>query len=143
MPKVFPSETAFSTRMSRVFYQSFYIRIVALLLVCLGLINGCATPPPPTITVVETSLLKIANQTDYAWVLTFSQASAVRSVSHLSPRQEADLVLEAGVYQIEQRIQGAGRDDALSQTLTEEFKGGHSYRWPLVTLLSETHRPAL
>ena len=119
-------------------HRCFYIFWTLLGAIAAVATSGCATS---TLAVAETGQtpahVVVANRTDYTWKLTFALKGQVALSATLLPRQTVDLALDAGEYRIEQSVVGGTDDSHLAQALTERFEEGRTYRWPMVTLLSD------
>lgn len=106
--------------------------------VSLGL-SGCATlrqvllgPSKEPVTVT------VENQTDYVWQVVFTPAGVGGKPAQatVAPRASTGLTLAGGEFSIEQSLLGSDGAVVQTRTLAATFHGGQTYRWPLMTLLS-------
>ena len=100
---------------------------------------GCATPAPVSPAVPQQPAhLVVINLTDYAWRIVLTRPSGEPAhESRLQPRATAKVDLAGGDYVIEQTALSAGAAPELSRRIPAKLEPGQTYRWRLVTLLSE------
>jgi len=124
------------------FYRFFYIYL-ALITAGVGCgFSGCTTTRSAMpLAEEDRALLTVVNQTDYTWTVALRRGGDATLTSTLNPRESSVLHVEEGSYEIEQVVVGSARDAYLVQIVACEFKAGHRYRWPLVTLLSDPVSP--
>lgn len=109
-------------------------------LVCLLLLCGCVAPSP---VVVEKPLsppahLVVLNLTDYEWHIAIVHSSGGSAADfHLESRGSHSVDLAGGNYSIEQTALSQGAALELTRKIPASLDAGQTYRWRLVTLLSE------
>jgi len=111
-------------------------------LVCL-LGAGCSsTPTVPALDETRLARLVIENRTDYEWTLSATSDSGESSNVTLDRRSTVTLRLPAGGYRVSQSTHaGVSQGPLLVRTLPIVLSAGVSYRWPLLTLLSDETTP--
>lgn len=95
---------------------------------------GCGREKP-----ASRAHLEVINASDRGWRIAIT-AAADREPRHwtVAPRQTIEAEVPAGVYAIEQALLMADGGVAETRHLSAELEAGHSYRWRLTTLLSES-----
>ena len=83
--------------------------------------------------------LVVINLTDYEWHITIARASGEPAADfRLEPRASFTVDLAGGDYAIEQTALTNGAAAELSRKIPAKLESGQTYRWRLVTLLSES-----
>ena len=115
-------------------------RVFWTMLACLLLLSGCVATSP---VVVEKPLspsahLAVLNLTDYEWHIVIVRSSGGSAADfHLEPRGSHSVDLVGDNYSIEQTTLSEAAAPELSRKIPATLEAGQSYRWRLVTLLSE------
>lgn len=106
-------------------------------------VSGCSTASRQTAARIPAAAagVEVVNRTPYAWKLTFRRDGAPGRVVAVTAGRTVSVEILPGNYRIEQRVDGAPASPQLSQVFDERFDAGQRYRWPLLTLLSETTSP--
>jgi len=98
---------------------------------------GCANvapAPPPALA----AHLTVNNLTDYEWRIALSRASGESAGDYrIKARSSFDLDLAGGDYAIDQAALTKDPGAGLARRITVSLAPGRSYRWQLVTLLSD------
>jgi hypothetical protein len=100
---------------------------------------GCATPAPGLVKAPPSPAhLIVINLTDYEWHIAIARPSG-DSVhdSRLQPRASLTVDLVGGDYVIEQTALSENAAPELTRKIPARLEPGQTYRWRLVTLLSE------
>ena len=104
------------------------------------LIGGCAAPAPvASKTQAESKAhLVVINLTDYEWHIAVARPSGESMADfHLKPRASSSVDFAAGDCVIDQTALAEGAAPELSRKIPMKLEAGQTYRWRLVTLLSE------
>ena len=110
-----------------------------MMLACLLLPGGCAAPQ----VAVEKPLspaahLVVLNLSDYEWHISIARSFGESAADfHLNARASRTIELAAGTYSIEQTALSLGTAPEMSRKIPATLEAGQTYRWRLVTLLSE------
>lgn len=113
-------------------------RILCLALMGILLIGGCAGPSAPIQQAALSAHLKVINLTDYTWRIAVSRnAGEPVSDFEVKPRATVTTDLTGGDYVIEQSALSEGKPLELSRRIPTHLESGQTYRWRLVTLLSD------
>jgi hypothetical protein len=102
---------------------------------------GCAMVRPPTVTALPAARgarLVIENLTDYEWRIAVAATAGTETLaSRVSARSSAEINLAGGDYVIEQTVVAENAGTELTRRLPAQLAPGQTYRWRLVTLLSD------
>jgi hypothetical protein len=104
------------------------------------LLSGCSTPVPERalLKVPSPAHLLVINHTNYAWHIVIRQSSGEPAHdSRLESRGTVAMNLPGGDYVIEQTVLSEKASPELSRKISARLEAGKTYRWRLVTLLSE------
>jgi hypothetical protein len=86
--------------------------------------------------------LVVINETDYLWSLNIALAGGGGAQeTRVQPRATVTLDLAGGDYVIEQTALSENAAPALTRKIPAKLNGGQTYRWRLITLLSESVPP--
>ena len=103
---------------------------------------GCAAPVPIAPLASPPAHLNVINETDYLWHLVILRAGGGSAHdSRLQPRATIKVDLAGGDYVIEQSVISESAAPELTRKIAAKLDSGQSYRWRLVTLLSESIPP--
>ena len=117
---------------------NFSRRRIALGLVAVLGLAGCAAAPTPVVTPAAAKAhLSIVNLTNYAWrlALTVPRGGGARDV-RVEPHRSIELELAGGDYQIEQTMLTSPDSPESVRRFPARLDAGQTYRWPLATLLA-------
>ena len=105
--------------------------------------SGCAAPVPVPPPALPPAHLVVINETDYEWQLTVTRVSGKTAQAYrLQSRATLSLELTGGDYEIEQTALSENPAPELSRKLPVRLDSNQTYRWRLMTLLSEPTAPA-
>jgi hypothetical protein len=110
-----------------------------MLLACAVLLVGCVTPVVvPAAAPQAPAHLIVINVTDYEWRLVIARsAGATIKDARLQSRATLAIDLAGGDYVIEQSVLGDNATPEMARKIPVSLASGQTYRWRLVTLLSE------
>lgn len=112
-------------------------RAIAALALGLGLViyGGCFSPPVAT---YRPAHLAVENLTAYAWRIALKpmDGGAVQVIS-VEPHDSPSIEVPAGFYWVDQSIASPTARGTPPRRFTIQFRPGETYRWPLMTLLSQ------
>ena len=107
------------------------------------LFSGCAAPAPIAPPASPPAHLIVVNETDYLWHLVIIRPGGGSAYdSQLQPRATVSLDLAGGDYVIEQSAISENAATELTRKIPANLQSGQTYRWRLVTLLSESTPPS-
>jgi hypothetical protein len=82
--------------------------------------------------------LVVLNRTDYEWQISIAGPSGEKTNDFkLEARASRTLDFPSGDYVIKQTVLSEGAAKELTREIPAKFESGQTYRWRLVTLLSE------
>lgn len=87
------------------------------------------------------ALVEVENRTSYVWKLTFRRDGQRGRVIAVPAGGTVSIEVAPGTYAIGQEAVGFSGNRDLSRSIEEKFEAGRHYRWPLLTLLSESAPP--
>lgn len=102
------------------------------------LLGGCADPSAATGQAPLSAHLEVINLTDYAWRIAVSRHTGEPVADFkVEPRGTVTTDLTGGDYVIGQSALSEGKPLELSRRIPAHFESGQTYRWRLLTLLSD------